>query len=253
MQILASGTRDVQVLAPFRCLGSLATFDNSVSIGSSLASSVNCLGITGGATVGGTLAALGNVNVNGILKAPQIRVTGTDDGVTIQNTDGTEVAKFHNDFRCRMNGNTSVLGDLSVTGSLTASGPLTVKPYISLCVSNTGGTLSTVSGSTTTLGTPGTVSLTHLGFNQTAVCTRGTPGNTNYFLYTFTWTGAHPQGSNFAVGATYNTGSTGATQPIGIITANATNSTQITLWIRTTIGTVTNVLMDGNFYVYSIP
>ena len=152
-----------------------------------------------------------------------------------------------------MNGDTSVLGDLSVTGSLTVSGPLTVKPYISLRVSTTGGTLSTVSGSTTTLGTPGTVSLTHLGFNTTTVCTRGTPGNTNYFLYTFTWTGAHPLGGNFAVGATYNTGSTGATQPIGIITANASNSTQITLWIRTTIGAVTNVLMDGNFYVYSIP
>ncbi len=130
------------------------------------------------------------------LEAPQIRVTGTDtnDGVTIQNADGKEIAKFHNDFRCRMSGNTSVLGDLSVTGSLSVSGPLTVKPYISLRVTTTGGTLSTVSGSTTTLGTPGTVSIAHLGFNATAVCTRGTAGNTNLFLYTFIWTGAHPQG-----------------------------------------------------------
>ena len=131
MQILGSGTRDVQVLAPFRCLGSLSTFDNSVSIGSALASSVNCLGLTGGATVGGTLAALGNVTVSGILRSPQIRVTGTDpnDGVIIQNVDGTEVAKFHNDFRCRMNGNTTVLGELTCSGNGSVAGILSCSSF----------------------------------------------------------------------------------------------------------------------------
>ena len=183
MQILASGTRDVQILAPLRCFGALSTFDNSVSIGSSLASSVNCLGVTGGATIGGTLAALGNVNINGILKAPQIRVTRTttNDGITIQNGDGTEVAKFHNDFRCRMNGDTTVLGDLSCSGNTTISGNLTVSgkgPWFCAGRINSN--------------TPGSI-LSNYG-RTSFTLVRDSVGQV-----TITMAAAHPQGANYAV------------------------------------------------------
>jgi hypothetical protein len=143
-------------------------------------------------------------------------------------------------------------GDLAVTGNLSLTGFLSAKPYISLRVATTGGTASTVSGSTVTIGTPGTVTLTQLGYNTTSVCTRGTAGSTNYFLYTFTWTGAHPLGSNYVPNVIYQTGATSSAQPLGVITTNVT-STSITVWLRATVGTVSNVLQDGTFYVYTVP
>ena len=150
-----------------------------------------------------------------------------------------------------VSGNSTLSGSLAVN-DLTVNGFISAKPYISLKVITTGGSVSTVSGSTVTLGTPGTVTLTHLGYNTTAVCTCGTPANTNYLLYIFTWTGAHPLGANFAVNATYITTGTGSGQPLGVITAT-NNSTSITVWLRATIGTASSVLQDGNFYLYSVP
>ena len=125
-------------------------------------------------------------------------------------------------------------------------------PYISLKVTTTGGSVSTVSGSPVTLGTLGTVTLTHLGYNSTTVCTRGTPGNTNYLLYSFTWTGAHPLGANFAANVLYFTSATGSGQPLGVATVNV-SATSITVWLRATIGSASSVLHDGNFYLYTVP
>ena len=95
--------------------------------------------------------------------------------------------------------------------------------------------------------------MTQLGYNTSTLCTRGTAGNANYLLYAFTWTGAHPLGSNFSVNAIYHTSSTSAAQPLGVITASVNSSTQITVWLRATIGAVSNVLQDGSFYLYSVP
>ena len=79
-----------------------------------------------------------------------------------------------------VNGSTTNTNDLNVYGNLVLTGYLSAKPYVSLKVTTSGGTPSTnPSGSTLTLGTPGTVTLTHMGYNTTSVCTRGTPGNSN--------------------------------------------------------------------------
>ena len=150
-----------------------------------------------------------------------------------------------------VSGNSTLSGSLAVN-DLTVNGFISAKPYISLKVTTTGGSVSTVSGSTVTLGTPGTVTLTHLGYNTTTVCTRGTPGNTNYLLYSFTWTGAHPLGANFAANVLYFTSATGSGQPLGVATVNV-SATSITVWLRTTIGTASSVLQDGNFYLYTVP
>jgi hypothetical protein len=174
------------------------------------------------------------------------------------NTTNVATIKGNGDFACNgaissasssTTGNATVGGDLSVTGFLSA------KPYISLRIVTTGGTPSTVSGSpaTVTVGTPGTVTLTNLGSNTTTVCSRGTVGNGNYLLYTFNWIGAHPLGSNFAANAMFYTTGTASGQPVGAITLVVNSATQITLWIRATVGGISNVLQDGNFYVYSVP
>ena len=137
--------------------------------------------------------------------------------------------------------------------NLVLTGYLSAKPYVSLKVTTSGGTPSTnPSGSTLTLGTPGTVTLTQMGYNTTSVCTRGTAGNSNLFLYTFTWTGAHPLGSNFVPNVAYLTGSSGSAQPLGVVTCN-NSSTSITVWLRATVGSLSNVLQDGTFYVYTVP
>ena len=160
--------------------------------------------------------------------------------------------------------NLTAQGNLAVSANSTLSGSLAVndltvndfisaKPYISLKVTTTGGSVSTVNGSgVVTLGTPGTVTLTHLGYNTTTVCTRGTPTNTNYLLYSFTWTGAHPLGANFAANVLYFTSATGSGQLIGVATVNV-SATSITVWLRTTIGTASSVLQDGNFSLYTVP
>jgi len=99
--------------------------------------------------------------------------------------------------------------------------------------------------------------MTQMGTNTSAVCSRGTAGNNNYFIYTFTWTGSHPMGTNYVAHATFNYGSTSTYPPnTPVITTNvATNS--ISVWIRGTLtsGGVTypNVLQDANFRVTSYP
>ena len=78
--------------------GVLSTFDNNMSIGGGL-------GVGGNTTFGGLVSATSILSVNGLLTAPQLRITGTDEnnGIVIQNVEGNERAKFHNDYRCRFN------------------------------------------------------------------------------------------------------------------------------------------------------
>ena len=140
---------------------------------------------------------------------------------------------------------------LIVNNNVTINGFLAAKPYISLKVSTSlysSGTILAVPSTSSVIGTPGAVTLTNVGYQQSATVGRGTVGNVNYFLYTFTFP-AHPLGSSYGVGCTFNTGSTSSTNPNAIITTNNT-STQITLWIREI---TTNILRDGTFYVYSVP
>ena len=144
------------------------------------------------------------------------------------------------------------VGNSTIGGNLTVNGFIAAKPYVSFRVSTTGGVPSAVVGAATSIGTPGTVTITNFGFNTSVVCTRGTSGNVNAFLYTFTWTGAHPLGANFGANVLYYTTSTSSAQPLGVITAIVA-ATSITVWLRATVGTVSNVLQDGSFYVYSVP
>ena len=138
----------------------------------------------------------------------------------------------------------------SIGGNLTVDGFLAAKPYISIKVSTSvysSGVILAVPSTSSVIGTPGAVTQINQGY-QSATITRGTVANTNYFLYTFTFP-AHPLGSLFAVGCTFLTGGTSNPTPNAIFTATNT-STTITVWIRETS---TNILRDGNFYVYSIP
>ena len=139
---------------------------------------------------------------------------------------------------------------LIVNNNVTINGFLAAKPYISLKISTSiysSGTILAVPSTASVIGTPGAVTQTNMGY-QSATIGRGTVANSNYFLYTFTFP-AHPLGSSFAVGCTFITGSTSNAAPNAIFTSTNT-STTITVWIREPS---TNILRDGNFYVYSVP
>ena len=151
------------------------------------------------------------------------------------------------------------ISDTLSCNALSVTGFIPAKPYVSGRVATTGGTPSSVSGSLLTIGTPGTTVFNNYGF-ITPVLSRGTAGAVNSFIYTFTWTGAHPLGTNYAVFAQFQTGSSGSSsqaqslQPTGIITTNVTSSTSFNVWIRTPLdATYNNVLVDGTFYVHTVP
>ncbi len=48
-----------------------------------------------------------------------------NDSLVLQNNRGSEVVRFYSDYRCRFNGNTTVLEDASVSGELHSAGPVT--------------------------------------------------------------------------------------------------------------------------------
>ena len=74
--------------------------------------------ITGGI---GSLAieTMGRIKTGGNVETPILKFPGTiaNDSIVIQNTLGSEVARFYNDYRCTFNGNATIFGDDSVSGA----------------------------------------------------------------------------------------------------------------------------------------
>jgi hypothetical protein len=139
-------------------------------------------------------------------------------------------------------------GNLAVTGNLTVTGFISAKPYASLRVST--GTAGATASTASVIGTPGPVTLAQYGFLTNVSVARGaTAGASNYFIYTFTMPTAHPQGANYIVNGAFVTGSTSSASPNAFLTFNVTSSTSFTVWVRSS----TNILLDGNFFVYTVP
>jgi hypothetical protein len=136
---------------------------------------------------------------------------------------------------------------VTIGGNLTVNGFTNTKPYISLRITTSGGTPGTVLNGVTTIGTPGPSVGINCGSSAVTLA-RGTAGATNAFLYTISWTTAHPLGSNYAVMCNFQGGSTANLSPNGFFRANGT-ATSITVWVRTSDG----IIKDENFYVYSVP
>ena len=115
-------------------------------------------------------------------------------------------------------------------------------------ITTSGGTASTLVNGVTTIGTPGPSVAINCGYTSAVTLARGTTGTTNAFLYTISWTTAHPLGSNYAVMCNFQGGSTTNLSPNGFFRANGT-ATSITVWVRTSDG----IIKDENSYVYSVP
>jgi hypothetical protein len=65
LQILGTGTRDVQIIAPLRVNGTLSTFNNNVTIGATKLLADTALTVTAGARIDGNLSVGGNLTVSG--------------------------------------------------------------------------------------------------------------------------------------------------------------------------------------------
>ena len=122
-------------------------FTGTVSADIITATSVNATTLTAGQIE----------STSGYLKTPTLKFPGTDanSNLVIQNSLGSEVARFYNDYRCRLNGNTTILGDATVSGALSVAGPVTLSQTLQV-----GGDLETSAGKITasvvkTSGTPG--------------------------------------------------------------------------------------------------
>ena len=140
-----------------------------------------------------------------------------------------------------------ITSNLTVNGSLTVNRFYAIKPYISLKITTAGGTASTGTA-VGSIGTPGTVTVTNYGYTSSVTVTRGTALATNAFLYTISWTTAHPLGSNYAVMCNLQGSSTTKLSPNGFFRATGT-SNSISVWVRSSDG----IIKDENFYVYSVP
>ena len=197
---------------------------------------------TGNATITGSLTA-GDLTCNSI-KSP-----GTSSGVEIRSVSNVLLAKVFDSGQSQLYSGLDVSGSTTIGGNLTLTGYLAAKPFVSLRIVSGGGTPSTA----TVIGTAGATAVVQNGYIQNVSTTRGTIGAVNAFIYTFTWTTPHPMGINYAVNAVFRTGSTSDVMPIGVITTNATSSTSFNLWIRTTVGSTTNVFADGHLYIYTVP
>ncbi len=104
------------------------------------------------------------------------------------------------------------------------------------------------------IGTRGTATLANFSYNATVAITRGTATTSKAFIYTGTWTGAHPLGSSYAVFDQVQTSTRATYVTLGIITRNVTCSTSLNVWVRTTtVGANASVLVDGHFYVHTVP
>ncbi len=84
---------------------------------------------------------------------------------------------------------------------------------------------------------------------NTVSVARGTVATTNLFLYSFTLPAAHLLWLNYIVNGGLRTGSSTDASPNAFLTFNVTSSTNFNVWVRSSTG----ILMDGNFYVYTVP
>jgi hypothetical protein len=183
------------------------------------------------------------------LTCNSIKSPSTASGVEIRSVGDALLARVFDSGQTQLYSSLDVTGNTTIGGNLTLTGYLAAKPFVSLRVLTGGGTPSTA----TVIGTPGVSLVTPYGYIPTVTVARGTAGATNAFIYAFTWTTPHPLGINYIVNAAFRTGSSTDPQPVGVLTTNVTSSTSFNVWIRTTVGSTTNVFADGTFYVYTVP
>jgi hypothetical protein len=163
--------------------------------------------------------------------------TGQNSGLYICTTTAHPIKLSANKFA----GKTTPSVEIQATGNknVVINSPLVYKPYASLLITTSGGVVSVANYGYCPLTT---ASVTRVGTNQKA--------------YTITFPAAHPNAANFAVIAcAYTSGSTfwNGTNDLILTTKVETGGTAISVWCRRPGLPSTTGLIDGSFYVYTVP
>ena len=226
MQILSTGSRDVQIISPLRCMSPISTFDNAITIGGLLSADTNCLSGNASATFSGNI----NVASTSVLKVNKIRVNGntSNDSVAISNTDGTAIATFYNTTAIQLNGNTTILWNLSLSGSLSGYSPFWVAGRIDGSVAGAVPTVVTRKGD----------------YGSQITCTR--PSGYPVGVFMVSWTTPHSDGANW-VGQVSGEGSS-YNENLGSSGSSFVNtSTSLTCIFRKLYTTTNEALVDCPF------
>ena len=121
-------------------------------------------------------------------------------------------------------------GNLDVTGTLTAGGvSVQNKPYVAVRVAAN----VILSGNNN-----GQIATANMSLQA---------GRASGQIYTFTFSPAHPDGTNYMVMATANTGATSSS--FYVCTTKVESSTSFSVWCRN----ASNTIVDGDFFVMTVP
>ena len=84
------------------------------------------INITSGGLGTLALSTTGRITIGSNVQTPTLKIPGANanDSLTVQNSLGSIVARFQNDYACLLNGNTSVTGNITGSGELYAGGPV---------------------------------------------------------------------------------------------------------------------------------
>ena len=251
-QMLASNIKTSGIVETnqIRIIGTSAT--NSVKIANVDGNEVANFANDYTCRLNGNTSTLGSLYCSAPIDSYDItttNITARDtNGIFINNSNGDTQIRLYDSGSMIKNGDMNVLGNVAITGNLTITGYSNIKPYASLRVVTTGGTLSR--GTTTgTIGTAGTTLLSQYGYLTNVVLTRGVAGATNAFIYTFTMPTAHPLSTNYIVNGCFRTGSSSDPSPNATMIFNVTSSTSFNVWVKTS----SSIMLDGQFYVYTVP
>ena len=161
----------------------------------------------------------GNVLINALLTAGDIQPNSSA-GLRMLKLDGTPAVKIF------ATGTAQFYSNVLADANLTVAGTLFYKPYVAFRLQATAITQNT-------------------GQVATANISVGRPNGTNG-VYAFTFP-AHPSGVDYQIIVQPFTGSSGSS--FYICTANNVSSTLFNIWCRT----AANAIIDGSFYVYTVP
>ena len=175
-----------------------------------------------GTTAVATLSGAGNLDVNGSITAGGNAVQR---GLSSASTASGETALFISPSTVR-----SVKAGAGMTLS-TASDVVTIKaaPHVAFRLA---------SNVVSTTVNPGQVSSGSIALQA---------GRTTNSVYTFTFSTAHPSGANYMVTATPNTAL--ISTAFYVCTAKVESSPSFSVWCRT----AANAIIDGDFFVHTVP
>jgi hypothetical protein len=257
MKILSNTTRDVEIYTPLKIKSTTATvIDNGLVINGVL--KVDEIRMTDTETLPSDGVMITAINGRELFKVSNTNTTSTENLVGLKNIEavanltvggtsnfGNNTASISNTGQI-LGTSLGISGDVIIQGSLAVGGLLNtmsfypMKPYASCLITTTGGTVSLFNYGYVNLTT---ANLTRVGTNNKA--------------YMLTFPTVHPNGTNYAVMAVPYTSSSASWDSTltndYICTTKRESNNGMSVWCRRPGQAPAQGIIDGSFYVYTVP